>query len=389
MNHSNKDLSNKSENASNSSDGLLSDGRVLSVLTYPYAESGITYFAGTDGDGINWGVAQSEVSFPCEWKVVDMNDTPALQSDHVRFMVLANFNERDRMLYVATYGGVSYSLYNPLEHSFGPWETATRLEFLGANLNPDKNHIRSIHIAYTQPSSLDKSKLYIATDQGLWRTILNEKGQPGDWINLGLGVASISSVYATGDHDKDFLLVGTTDHGLAIGLIQSDIIHWQYYDPTQGIASDHIWDVFITGKTVGDTVIIGTNGGGISWAQIQSIGDDHFQLSKWKTIDSKTKGFPDNRNAQLFASGNKVGDTVWVATRAGLAWSHFDDQYNLNNWQTVLIPGTTNDIGSVFVKDDWITLGIYRSGVARSRLDDKGNPTTWQVVHAKKNSESL
>ncbi|MDG1702549.1 MAG: hypothetical protein P8I61_06525, partial [Opitutae bacterium] len=330
---------------------------------------------------------QSTGIFPLEWNVVDMNNTPALQSDHVRFMILAKYSWQDCMLYAATYGGVSYALYNPVKATFGPWKTATRLEFLGNNLNPEKNHIRSIHIAQTDPLSLKKAKLYIATDRGLWVTVLNKKGEPSTWENLGLEGASISSVYATGDHDKDIILVGTTDHGLAVGLIQENSIHWQYFDATQGIASDNIWDVFITGKNAGDSIIIGTNGGGISWAQIQAIGEDHIQLSQWTTVNSQTEGFPNDCNAQLFASGNKAGDTLWVATRAGLAWSHFDDQYNLNNWQTALIPNSTNDIGSVFVQNGWIMLGIYRTGIALSKLDNQGNPTTWLVVHAKDNTD--
>ena len=388
MHQSDQNPSNSCKNNSDSAIPLLSDGRVLSALKHPFEQAGSTFFffVGTDGGGINWGISETEGVFPKEWNIVNMSDTPVLQSDHIRFMVLGKYSSQDCMLYAATYGGVSYALYKPDKACFGPWKTATRLEFLGSNLNSDKNHIRSIHIAYTDPLSLNKAKLYIATDQGLWVTVLNQEGEPSEWKNLGLGVTSISSVYATGDHDKDLLLVGTTDRGLAIGLIQGNNIHWQYYDTTQGIASDHIWDVFTTGKSLGDSIIVGTNGGGISWAQIETISEDYFQLSEWKTVDTNNHGFPNNSNAQLFASGNKLGDTLWVATRAGLAWSHFDDCYNLNNWQNVLIPNTTNDIGSVCIEDGWITLGIYRTGIAISKLNEKGNPTTWRVAQAKDNT---
>jgi hypothetical protein len=88
MNSSDKDPLNKDENTSETRRKLLSDGRVLSALKYPFEQSSTTYFVGTDGDGINWGVGQSRGIFPLEWNVVDMNNTPALQSDHVRFMIL-------------------------------------------------------------------------------------------------------------------------------------------------------------------------------------------------------------------------------------------------------------------------------------------------------------
>lgn len=384
----NKDFSDSKQNASNFQNKQLSNGCVLSVLIDSHAQAGITYFVGTDGDGVNWGTSDSRASFPEQWEVVDTSDTPAMQSDHVRFMELKNYDKEDAMLYVATYGGVSYARYNRNEPGFGPWKTATRLEFLHDNLNSLKDHIRSIHIARTQSHSLNKAKMYIATDQGLWVSTLNRKGQPSEWTNLGLGVVSISSVYATGNQDKDIILVGTTDHGLVIGLIEKNQIHWQNYDVSKGLASDHIWDVFITKKTVGGSIIIGTNGGGISWAQIEAIDDDQIQLSKWTTVNSETEGFPNNCNAQLFASGNKAGDTLWVGTRAGLAWAHFDADYNLSHWQTALIADTTNDIGSVLVQDGWITLGIYRTGLAVSQLDKQGNPTTWKVAQAKSNTDT-
>ncbi len=361
---------------------LLSDGRTLSVLVHDFQDSQ-SVFVGTDADGINWGKVCHGSLFPSIWHVIDTQSTPAILNNHVRFMVLGKGDVDDPVLYAATYEGVSYATYQE-KSGFGSWKTATRLEFLGKHLTLAKDRVRSIHIAYDKPHTLDQAKFYIATDRGLWVTDLDISGTPSTWKNTGLGVASISSVYATGNNNRDLVLAGTTVDGLAVGIINNENIIWQAYSTKEGLPCDDIWDVYLTGKQIGDVILVGTNGGGMCWAVIEELLEDKITLSAWKTVNDSTPGFANNCNAQLYATGNQKGDVVYVATRDGLSWAHFDSNKNLNDWKSAHIPDTTNDIGSVLVKNNRLYLGIYRTGIAATKLDSKGNPTTWTVVKAKK-----
>lgn len=355
----------------------LNDGRVLSVLVNNVVDSEFV-MVGTDGGGLNYAEQIGEQNLlPRAWNYVNHETTPSFENDHVRLMFLAPVDQsRDDayVLYIATYYGVSYATLT--EDGFGTWKTVNQEIFL----NRPQDRIRSIHVAYDASQKIESATIVIGSDGGLWMAGLNKNGDPGKWNLVDLGIQSFSSVYMTGNQDGDILVAGSTDNGVAVGLKMGNKFHWKAYSTKDGLPSNKSWSVYITGNKVGDIILLGTNGGGIGWALIQSIEGTDVTLTPWRHVDSSIPGFADNRNAQVFVDGNKTGSTAWIATRAGLSYAQFDNHYDLKNWKTALVPSTTNDIGSVLVKDSVVYLGIYRSGIAAARLEKGKIVGPWDIV---------